>query len=125
MGSPPTGTSTMTLTSCGGSAPIEIAPMFTALGDRDVDAGTQLRAHGEHVVDRVALELLDQRRIARLALVDGGEGQLREEVVEARGPLARAEARRRRAVVDHVRDAAGVHVRVERVDRLDDRFVRR
>ena len=51
------------------------------------------------------------------ALVDRDVGHLLEDVVEARRPLARAEARRGRAVVDHVGDAARVHVGVERVDR--------
>jgi len=49
-------------------------------------------------------------------------GLLGQNVVEARGPLARAEARGDGAVVDHVGHAARVHVRVERVDRLDDRL---
>lgn len=57
------------------------------------------------------------------ASVDGGEGLLGEDVVEAGRPLAGAEAGGVRAVVHHEGDAAGVHVRVERVDGLDDGLI--
>ena len=58
-----------------------------------------------------------------LAAVDRCERLLRQVVVESGRPLPRPHARGVRAVVHHERDAAGVHVRVEAVHRLDDRLV--
>mmetsp|Transcript_21519 Transcript_21519/g.85568 ORF Transcript_21519/g.85568 Transcript_21519/m.85568 type:complete len:782 (-) Transcript_21519:50-2395(-) len=89
----------------------------------DVDGRAELGADGDGVVDGVVEEVVDERVVERDARVDGREGLLLEEVVEARRPLARAQARRARAVVDHEGDALVVHVRAERVDGLDDRLV--
>ena len=72
---------------------------------------------------RALEELVEQRLVELVAVVDGGVRLLGEHVVEAGRPLAAAEAGGDRAVVDHVRDAARVHVRVERVDALDHRLV--
>ncbi len=47
-----------------------------------------------------------------------------EGLLESGTPAARAETGRPRAVVDHVADAAGVHVRIQGIRGLDDRFVR-
>ena len=52
-----------------------------------------------------------------------GEGDLLVGGLEARAPATGAEAGGAGAVVDHVGDVAGVHVRQQRVDRLDDRLV--
>eukprot|EP00962_Isochrysis_galbana_P023636 scaffold7147_cov130-Isochrysis_galbana.AAC.9 len=89
----------------------------------DVDRRAHLAALCDAVVDRVVQELVEEVVVELGAGVDGGVGLLGQDVVEARGPLARAEAGGDGAVVHHVRDAARVHVRVERVDRLDDRLV--
>mmetsp|Transcript_79567 Transcript_79567/g.192796 ORF Transcript_79567/g.192796 Transcript_79567/m.192796 type:complete len:601 (-) Transcript_79567:30-1832(-) len=84
-------------------------PERAAVGDGDVRG----------VVEELALNLL----VDGGALVDGDIRLLLEVVVEARRPLARAEARGVGAVVHHERDAAGVHVGVEGVDSLDDGLV--
>jgi len=57
------------------------------------------------------------------AAVDGGEGLLAKLVAKAGRPLAGAETSRGGAIVHHVGDAAGVHVRVERVNRFNDGLV--
>eukprot|EP00967_Tisochrysis_lutea_P020466 scaffold23240_cov27-Tisochrysis_lutea.AAC.4 len=64
-------------------------------------------------MDRVVEELVEKGLVKLGPSVDGSVGLLSKDVVEAGCPLARAEAG----------DAARVHVRVERVDRLDDRLV--
>ncbi len=71
----------------------------------------------------VGEEALDGALVQVLAAVDRCERLLRQVVVEAGRPLAGAHARGVRAVVHHERDAAGVHVRVQAVHRLDDRLV--
>jgi superfamily II DNA/RNA helicase len=85
----------------------------------DVDRGAQLRAGGEDGVDLVVGEAGERRRVHRRPVAGEGEGVLHERPVEAGGPLAGAQPRRGRAVVDHVGDPAGVHVGVERVRGLD------
>mmetsp|Transcript_5044 Transcript_5044/g.11504 ORF Transcript_5044/g.11504 Transcript_5044/m.11504 type:complete len:533 (+) Transcript_5044:296-1894(+) len=57
------------------------------------------------------------------AAVDRRHRLLLDDVVEARRPLARSEARRVRAVVHHECDTLRVHVGVQAVHSLDDRLV--
>ncbi len=68
-------------------------------------------------MDRMVLERPDESGIDHvLTVIDRGIGDLGERVVETRRPLSGAQPRRGRAVVDHVGNAAGMHVGVERVD---------
>ena len=68
-------------------------------------------------------EFLDKLLVDRLAVVDGSERQLLDNVVEAGRPLPAAPLCREGAIVDHEGDAAIVHVRSEAVDRFDHRLV--
>lgn len=70
------------------------------------------------LVHGVLQELRERLRVQVLVLVVRDVRLLVQDVVEAGRPLARAQARGVAAVVDHERDAARVHVRVERVDGL-------
>ena len=74
-------------------------------------------------MDLVGQEPVENVPVRRVAVVDGDVGLLGEVVVETRRPLSGAQARRCGTVVDHVRDALEMHVRVEGVHAFDDRFV--
>ena len=92
--------------------------------DEDVDRRAELAARSARTSwMRWPSNCADRPWCRTAAGVEGRERLLHDGVVEARRPLAGAEAGRGRAVVDHVGDAAGVHVGVQRVDRLDDRLV--
>src|SRR5262245_28559002 len=70
---------------------------------------------------RVAEEPLTET--ARNLLLPARHHVAADHLGKARPPFARAEPRRRRAIVNHVVDATGRHVGVKRVNRLDDGFV--
>mmetsp|Transcript_25254 Transcript_25254/g.63640 ORF Transcript_25254/g.63640 Transcript_25254/m.63640 type:complete len:256 (+) Transcript_25254:75-842(+) len=91
--------------------------------DGDVDGGPHRGAGGHGVVHGVGQERGKQLLVLRHAGVDGRVRLLLQHVVEARRPLARAQAGGVRAVVHHEGDAARVHVGVQAVHRLDDGLI--
>mmetsp|Transcript_34561 Transcript_34561/g.87392 ORF Transcript_34561/g.87392 Transcript_34561/m.87392 type:complete len:346 (+) Transcript_34561:220-1257(+) len=91
--------------------------------DGDVDGGAHLGALGQRLVHGVLQELGDDLGLDALLGVNGGEGLLLQDVVEAGSPLAGAQAGGVRAVVHHEGDAARVHVGVQGVHGLNDGLV--
>mmetsp|Transcript_21569 Transcript_21569/g.43585 ORF Transcript_21569/g.43585 Transcript_21569/m.43585 type:complete len:552 (+) Transcript_21569:94-1749(+) len=92
-------------------------------GTADVDGRPELAACLNGIVDGVDLEGLDEVGVDLLAVVDGGVGELLEDVVESRRPLPGAGLGGEGAVVHHECDAPVVHVGAEGVDGLDDGLV--